>query len=121
MAIIDIERPDHSIIKCDTDKHTLSCFRYSVKFTPVEWKILKKLYLESPKFVRREELIDIVWSTNLAKSKKYDKLKQSGEKYPTRTIDVHVSSIRKKIDFFKCARIDAVYGSGYRLFIMSRF
>ncbi len=120
MAIIDIERSDHSIIKCDTDKHTLSYFRYHVKFTPLEWKILQKLYEERPRFVRREELIDLIWSTDSAKNK-YDRLKASGKKYPTRTIDVHISSIRKKIEYLKGARIDSVYGQGYRLLILSRF
>ncbi len=120
MAIIDIERNDHSIIKCDTERRTLSYFRYHVKFTRVEWKILQKLYEESPRFVRREDLIGVIWSTDAAK-KKLDKLKQEGKKYPTRTVDVHISSIRKKIEYIKGAEIDSVYGRGYRLLFLSKF
>lgn len=120
MAIIDIERSDHSIVKCDTDKHTLSYFRYHVKFTPLEWKILKKLYQEKPHFVKREELVEVVWPTDAAQEK-YKKLKESGKRYPTRTIDVHVASIRKKLTYIKGARIDSVYGEGYRLLMLNRF
>ncbi len=120
MAIVDIERSDHSIIKCDTDKHILSFCRTYVKFTPVEWKILKKLYTERPHFVKREELIATIWSTDSGQAK-YKRLKRAGKPYPTRTIDVHISSIRKKLDVFKGARIDAAYGEGYRLIMLQRF
>ncbi len=120
MAIVDIERADHSIIKCDTDKHILSFCRNYVKFTPVEWKIVKKLYIERPHFVKREELIALIWPSNSGQAK-YQRLKKSGKTYPTRTIDVHISSIRKKIDVLKGARIDAVYGEGYRLIMLQRF
>jgi DNA-binding response OmpR family regulator len=40
---------------------------------------------------------------------------------PTRTIDVHISAIRKKLAYIKGARIDSVYGTGYRLVILSRY
>ncbi len=120
MAILDIERSDHSIVKCDTDKHTLSFCRTYIKFTPIEWKIIKKLYVERPHFVTRDELIAIAWSTD-AGQEKLKRTKESGTKYPTRTVDVHVSSIRKKLSEIKGARIDAIYGQGYRLLILQRF
>lgn len=120
MAIIDIERSDHSIIKCDTEKRTLSYYRYHVKFTPLEWKIVKTLYENRPKFVKREQLIALVWDTDSGR-KKLAKLKESGKKYPTRTIDVHISSIRRKLTYIKGARVDSVYGEGYRLLMLQRF
>ena len=120
MPIVDIERADYSIVKCDTDKHTLSYCRYHVKFTPLEWKIVKALYLNRPHFVKREDLIALAWNTDSGKEK-YEQLKASGKKYPTRTIDVHISSIRKKLAYIKGARLDSIYGEGYRLLMLQRF
>lgn len=120
MAIIDIERADHSIIKCDTEKHIVSYFRYFIKFTPIEWKILKALYERSPKFMTRDELIELVWNVP-AKKKKYKRFKKSSKKYPTRTVDVHIAKIRKKLECIRGARIDSVYGMGYRFLMLSRF
>lgn len=120
MAILDIERSDHSIVKCDTEKHILSYYRYHVSFTPLEWKILKTLYKNQPKFVKREELIALVWDCD-AKKKKLKQLKKSGKRYPTRTIDVHIAQIRKKLDYIKGARIDSAYGMGYRFIMLQRF
>ncbi len=120
MAIIDIERADHSIIKCDTEKHTLSYYRYHVKFTPLEWRIVKTLYEARPGIVKRDDLIKLIWDTDSGQ-KHYEALQASGKKYPTRTIDVHISSIRKKLAYIKGARIDSIYGQGYRLLMLQRF
>ncbi len=107
MAEIDITRGDGSIVKCDPEKRTLSYFRYHVKFTPLEWKILKALYEARPAVVQRSELVKLIWGT--------------GKNFPTRTIDVHISSIRKKLAYIKGARIDSVYGSGYKFVMLTRF
>jgi DNA-binding response OmpR family regulator len=107
MSEIDITRGDGSIVKCDTEAHTLSYYRYHVKFTPLEWKILKELYSKRPGVVDRADLVKLIWG--------------QGKNFPTRTIDVHVSSIRKKLNYIKGAKINSVYGSGYKFVLLTRF
>ncbi|MCR4562226.1 MAG: winged helix-turn-helix domain-containing protein [Bacilli bacterium] len=107
MPEIEIQRLDGSIVKCDVEKRTLSYYRYHVKFTPLEWKILKELYARRPNVVARADLIKLIWGDKSIS--------------PTRTIDVHISSIRKKLAYIKGARVDSVYGTGYRLVMLSRF
>jgi DNA-binding response OmpR family regulator len=107
MAEIDIQRGDGSIVKCDPEARTLAYYRYHVKFTPLEWKILKCLYEAKPNVVERSDLVKLIWGT--------------GKNFPTRTIDVHISSIRKKLAYIKGARIDSVYGNGYKFVMLTRF
>jgi DNA-binding response OmpR family regulator len=107
MALIDIQRGDGSIVKCDSELRTLTYYRYHVKFTPLEWKILKALYDVRSSVVKRSDLVKLIWG--------------EGKDFPTRTIDVHISSIRKKLAYIKGARIDSVYGSGYRFVMLTRF
>ncbi len=107
MAEIDIQRGDGSIVKCDAEKRTLTYFRYHVRFTPLEWKILKALYDARPSVVERSDLVKLIWGT--------------GKNFPTRTIDVHISSIRKKLAYIKGSRIDSIYGNGYKFVMLTRF
>jgi DNA-binding response OmpR family regulator len=107
MPEIDITRGDGSLVKCDPDAHTLSYYRYHVKFTPLEWKILKELYSKRPNVVNRADLVKLIWGT--------------GKNFPTRTIDVHVSSIRRKLNYIKGAKVLSVYGDGYKLVMLTRF
>ncbi len=108
MALVAITRGDGSVVTADTEKRTLTYYRYHVRFTPLEWKILKALYEVRPELVEREKLVELIWG-----DEKSD--------LPTRTIDVHISSIRRKIAYIKGARIDSVYGHGYRLLMLKRF
>ena len=107
MPEIEIARGDGTTVRCDTDAHTLVNYRYHVKFTRIEWKIVKELYEARPDTVSRVELIKLIWG--------------NGRVLPTRTIDVHISAIRKKLAYIKGARVDSVYGTGYRLVILSRY
>lgn len=120
MPILDIERADHSVVVCDTEQHMISYAHYHVVFTPVEWKIVKKLYESSPKFVSRDDLLALIWN-NDSRQKKYKKVKRSKKKYPTRIIDVHIASIRKKLSCIKGAKIDSLYGKGYRFIMIQHF
>jgi DNA-binding response OmpR family regulator len=52
-------------------------------------------------------LVKLIWGT--------------GKNFPTRTIDVHISSIRKKLAYIKGARIDSIYGNGYKFILLTRF
>lgn len=106
MAVIDIPRADGSKVKCDTEARTLSYYRYHVRFTPLEWKILVYLYEHRPNPVSRNDLIKLIWGQSKV--------------FPTRTIDVHISSIRKKVAYIKGARIESIYGKGYRLIMLNR-
>ncbi len=108
MAVIKIERRDGSFVNCDLDKKELSYYRYHVRFTNSEWEILKYLYEHRGTVVKREELIHILWGN-------------ASNKEPTRTVDVHVSSIRKKLAYIKGARLDSIYGTGYKLVMLRRF
>jgi DNA-binding response OmpR family regulator len=107
MGITQIVRGDGSIIVCDDTARTLSYYRYRVGFTPIEWKILKYLYAAKGAVVSRKELVTEIWGAD--------------HQIPTRTIDVHVSAIRHKLVYLKGSRIDSIYGSGYRLVILTRF
>ncbi|MDD5884914.1 MAG: winged helix-turn-helix domain-containing protein [Erysipelotrichaceae bacterium] len=120
MALVEIQRSDGSLVQCDTEKHTLSYYRYHVRFTPLEWKIVKMLYDARPNVVSRDDLIQMIWESEGGEGR-YQELKASDRPYPTRTIDVHISSIRRKLAYIKGARIDSVYGVGYRLLMLKRF
>lgn len=108
MAITKIERADGSYVDCDLEGHTLSYYRYHVHFTDSEWLILKTLYEHRGEVVPRSDLVKLIWG-------------DGSEKEPTRTVDVHISSVRKKLAYIRGARIDSVYGKGYKLIMLKRF
>lgn len=107
MDAVQIQRGDGSFVTCEISKRSLSYYRYHVTFTPIEWKILTALYEKKGTVVARDELLSLLWG--------------KGNEIPTRTVDVHISSIRKKLSYIKGARIDSVYGKGYRFVFLSRF
>ncbi len=109
MSTIMIPRLDGSELVCDLEKRTLSYFRYNVKFTNSEWIILKELYEHKGEMVTRERLVELIWG-----GVKLDK-------HVTRAVDVHISGIRKKLAYIKGAKVDAVYGEGYKLVMLRRF
>lgn len=107
MSVIDIERTDGSIVKCDTTNRTLTSGRYHVYFTNTEFKILKLLYERRGQTVARSELQKLIWNDEPVNS--------------IRSIDVHISSIRKKLHYIRGAKINCVYGEGYTLLMLNRF
>ncbi|MDQ7821953.1 MAG: response regulator transcription factor [Candidatus Eremiobacteraeota bacterium] len=72
-----------------------------VFFTPIEFALLRLLSSHSGKIFSREELLDRIWGQDFV-----------GE---TRTVDVHVKNIRKKLESHACgiSLIRAVRGVGY--------
>ncbi len=70
-------------------------------FTPHEWAILSSLWGSMPRATKREDLIRAIWGEFEAER-------------TTRTVDVHVASIRKKLSAIDAGSIDSVYGVGYR-------
>ena len=70
-----------------------------VELTPKEFDLLARLAQDAGAVVRREQLIDEVWDANWFG--------------PTKTLDVHVASLRKKLG--RPSWISTVRGVGYRL------
>ena len=110
MALIPITRADGSVVTCDTENRTLVCYRCTVSFTKAEWKIFFCLYEHNPTAVTRKELLSLLW----------DDQKFETSSANTRTIDVHVGVIKKKLSKIKGFRIDTVYGVGYRRLLTRR-
>jgi len=110
MALLPITRADGTVITCDTEKRTLVYNRCTVSFTKAEWKIFFCLYEHNPTAVPRKDLLALLWDG--------DKLAANSAN--TRTIDVHVGVIKKKLSKMKGFRIDTVYGVGYRLLLTRR-
>lgn len=104
-SLIQFKRYDGVIINCDTRSRIVSHFRYKTRFTPNEWRVLKALYENRPKAVERKDLLKAI---------------SGNEKdlvTATRTIDMHIAAIRRKLKPFKICSIDTVYGHGYRLLV----
>jgi DNA-binding response OmpR family regulator len=75
----------------------------AVDLTPKEFDILSVLLRRSGEVVSRDEFLDLVWGTDIHVTH--------------RTVDTHVSSLRRKLeaDANKPAHIIGVRGIGYRL------
>lgn len=103
---MEITRANGSKVFIDPEKQLVVASRRKVTFTNSEWTILTYLYEHKGEVVPRENLIKILWGDR--------------DVAPTRTIDVHISSIRKKLLLIKGVRIDSYYGTGYRLLVLKR-
>lgn len=92
-------------ISIDLDKMTVEIMlkntkRQSLELTPYEFKILRLLLSRPGQVYTRELIIDRVWGT---------------DKFITaRTVDAHVSHLRKKI-LKSQIQIETVLGTGYKL------
>lgn len=71
-----------------------------VEFTPIEFRILYAFMIKINRVLSREALINA--------------LKKEGRSISDRTIDSHISHIRKKIKISNL-KISSVYGEGYKL------
>lgn len=70
-----------------------------IQLSPIEFSLLKLFAVNVNKKITREEILNTVWSNT---------------KVEERTIDVHITSLRKKVKDFN-HHIDSMYGSGYIL------
>ena len=87
-------------IKMDVLRHKVTVNGKEVVLTLKEFELLKKLILNLGVVLTREQLLEDLWGYNFA-----------GE---TRTVDVHVRSLRQKLG--KAGdRIETVRGVGYRI------
>lgn len=91
-------------IKMDTGKMSVEIQTpdaiQKIDFTPFEFKLLKLLLSRPDQVFTREVIIDRVWGI--------DKF------ITTRTVDTHISHIRKKLESSK-VRIETVLSTGYKL------
>ncbi len=94
----------HEDVELDLISHKMyiisSGERVGSHLTPVEFQILKKLILKPGEVYNRDELFSGVW--------------ESTENMNSRSVDQHVSNLRKKIKN-TTLKIKGVYGRGYVL------
>ena len=87
------------LLRIDRDAHRVAVDGVEVDLTPKEYELVAML-AERPGAVRtREDIIDQVWDTNW-----YG---------PTKTLDVHISALRRKLGHPDW--ISTIRGVGYRL------
>ncbi len=86
-------------VEIDTDKKTVKTAGEEVELKPQEYELLLVLAKNKNMALSREKLLSIVWDINY-----------EGE---TRTVDVHISRLRKKLNFHDT--IKTVSKMGYRL------
>jgi len=89
-------------IRMELDKHEVNCDGKAVDLTVKEFEVLRLLLENAGKVVRREQLIREVWDTSWFGS--------------TKTLDVHVSALRKKLGDDPSAPrfIHTIRGVGFR-------
>ncbi|CAN5248552.1 response regulator transcription factor [soil metagenome] len=89
-------------VRMDLNTRTVTRGERPVELTLKEFELLRMLMEEAGKVVRRNELMDEVWDPNWFG--------------PTKTLDVHVSSLRKKLedDSADPHYIHTVRGVGFR-------
>ncbi len=102
------ENNDSNLIKLDKgveifkERHEVLKNNHKIDFTNKEYELLLFLTKHKGKVISRNELLDKVWG--------YDFVGDS------RTVDIHVQRIRKKLDENKnSSLIETVFGVGYKL------
>lgn len=104
---MEITRGNGSTVTVIREEREIISGRHKAFFTQSEWTLLDYLYVRKGQVIPREELIKVLWGDD--------------EVVPTRTVDVHISNIRRKLLPIKGIRIDSKYGHGYRLVELTRF
>lgn len=100
------ETPNKNVIaignlEINTEKFTVYLDNQKLDFTPKEFELLKLLALNPGKVLTREQLLEKIWGYGFV-----------GD---TRTVDVHIRHIRKKIESEKGPKyIETVRGVGYK-------
>lgn len=72
-----------------------------IKFTNAEFTILHELALNNGSTINRKRLVELLWG--------------GADSLTTRTIDIHVTNIRRKLGDSNGEFIQTVYGVGYRM------
>jgi two-component system response regulator RegX3 len=92
-------------IRVDASRALLSGPLDSVEVTAREIEVLRLLFDEPGRIVGRRQLLTEVWEM------------QSPDGVETRTVDVHMAKLRKKLAQVSSAEVQAVRGQGYRLIL----
>lgn len=89
--------------RIDFAKHTVFVNNETVKLTQKEFELVAFLFKNLGRLLSRSHILSSVWG--------------HGDEFNTRTVDTHVSRIRKKLDLDpdKGWRLSAIYHQGYRL------
>ena len=89
--------------RVDFARHTVFVNNESVKLTQKEFELVAFLFKNLGRLLSRNHILSSVWG--------------HGDEFNTRTVDTHVSRIRKKLDLDpdKGWRLSAIYHQGYRL------
>lgn len=96
---LDSTDMNNSIFTINEETHMIIIHSTELELTPTEFDLMR-LFIKNPNRVfTRAQLMDEVWG--------YDFLGDS------RTVDIHVQRIRKKLDDFSSC-IETVFGVGYR-------
>lgn len=88
-------------IKIDLEKHTVMRNEQLVELTYKEFELLTMLFKSRGKVLTRDYLLDKIWG--------YDYI---GE---TRTVDVHIRHLRKKLNDDENLIIETIRGVGYKI------
>jgi two-component system, OmpR family, alkaline phosphatase synthesis response regulator PhoP len=95
-----VEAYDDGILSIDFENYQIHCNGRELKLTFKEFSLLKVLVGNAGRVLTREKILDVVWGYNYY-----------GE---TRTVDVHIRRIRKKLAKEADNYIETVIGVGYR-------
>lgn len=89
--------------RVDFKKHSVYCDDELVKLTQKEFELVAFLFKNLGRLLSRSHILSSVWG--------------HGDEFNTRTVDTHISRIRKKLDLApeKGWRLTAIYHQGYRL------
>lgn len=87
-------------IELDSEKHTVSVNKELVSLTYKEFELLYNLMVNRDLVMSREKLLDLVWNT--------------GYEGESRTVDVHIGSLRQKLGS-SGALIQTIRGVGYKI------
>lgn len=94
---------ERGALRLNTDEDAIFLHGKELEISPTEFRILEPMIKKFGKAVMREDLLARIWNSN------------AGD---TRTVDVHISRIRKKLDEIKPLprlAIRSSRGKGYRL------
>ena len=89
-----------SHLEIDFQRHSVELDGAPVTLTRKEFELLALLCQNAGEIIRREELLRLVWGY--------------GEGIRTRTLDVHIRRLRKKLAPFAEHYIETIFGVGYR-------
>lgn len=102
-AVLGVDRAEFGDLRIDLRKHEVTRAGTPVTLSPVEFRLLEYLLERRGSVVTREELLENVWNL-------------SGDTL-SRTVDVHVAALRKKVEADpRYPRfLVTVKGTGYKL------